>query len=72
VLLRDVATLASIPAVLIHGRRDLSSPLDVAWMLTESWDSSELVVIDDAGHTGGPAMTAALLAAIEGFADSGR
>lgn len=70
VLLRDVATLASIPGVLIHGRRDLSPPLDVAWMLSESWDNSELLVIDDAGHTGSPAMTTALLAAINGFGGS--
>jgi proline iminopeptidase len=71
-LLRDVEKLADIPAVLIHGRLDLSSPLDVPWTLAESWDASELVVIDDAGHTGGPAMTTALMAATDRFANTRR
>jgi proline iminopeptidase len=68
-LLRNIESLTGIPAVLIHGRLDLSSPLDVPWMLAESWDSSELVLVDDAGHGGGPAMTAALIAATDRFAD---
>lgn len=69
-LLRDVEKLADIPAVLIHGRLDLSSPLDVPWTLAESWDASELVVIDDAGHTRGTAMTTALMAATDRFTHS--
>src|SRR3989454_605384 len=32
-LLRDVGRLAAIPAVLIHGRIDLSSPIDIPWQL---------------------------------------
>jgi proline iminopeptidase len=32
-LLRDVDKLTGIPGVLIHGRRDLSAPLDIPWML---------------------------------------
>jgi proline iminopeptidase len=69
-LLSDIDSLSGIPAVLIHGRRDLTSPLDVPWTLAQSWRGSELVLIDDAGHTSGPAMTAALIAAINSFADS--
>lgn len=64
--------MTGIPAVLIHGRLDLSSPLDVPWMLAESWSSGELVLVDNAGHAGGPAMTAALIAATDRFADSHR
>ena len=67
-LLRDVEKLTGIPAVLIHGRLDLSAPLDVPWMLAESWHGSELVVIDDAGHSGGPSTTAALIAVTDSFA----
>jgi hypothetical protein len=37
-------------------------------MLGASWDDCELVVIDDAGHTGGPSMTAAVISATDGFA----
>jgi pimeloyl-ACP methyl ester carboxylesterase len=64
---RDVDKLTGIPGVLIHGRLDLSAPLDIPWMLAASWDGSELVVIDDTGHTRGPTMTAALIAT-DGFA----
>jgi hypothetical protein len=45
--------------------------LDVPSTLAELW-ASELVVIDDAGHTGGPAMTTALMAATDRFANSRR
>jgi proline iminopeptidase len=45
--------LAGIPAVLVHGRHDISSPLDTAWELHRSWADSELVIVDDAGHGGG-------------------
>jgi proline iminopeptidase len=45
--------LASIPAVLIHGRLDVSSPLDTAWRIHQAWPKSRLVVVDDAGHGGG-------------------
>jgi proline iminopeptidase len=68
-LLRDAGRLAGIPGVLIHGRMDLSSPLDVAWQLSQAWPGSRLIVIDDAGHgTGEPGMQDAVLAAIDGFA----
>ena len=49
-LLRDCAKLAGIPGVLIHGRLDLSSPLDIPWRLSREWSGSRLVVVGDAGH----------------------
>ena len=55
--------LAHIPGVLIHGRWDISSPLDTAWALHRAWLGSQLVVLEDAGHGGSgfpEAMTAAL------------
>jgi proline iminopeptidase len=67
-LVRNIERLTGIPAVLIQRRLDLSSPLDLPWMLAESWDSSELVVVDDAGHTGALRM----IAATDRFADSRR
>lgn len=69
VLVRDASRLAGIPGVLIHGRLDLSSPLDIPWQLCRAWPGSRLVVIDEAGHGAGePGLREALLAAIEGFA----
>jgi proline iminopeptidase len=67
-LLRDASRLAGIPGVLIHGRMDLSSPLDVAWQLSQAWPNSRLIVIDEAGHgTAEPGMEEAVLAAIDSF-----
>lgn len=50
-ILSNMHRLAGIPAVLIHGRHDISSPLDTAWRLHQQWPESELVVLD-AGHGG--------------------
>lgn len=68
-LLRDIHLLHGIPAVLIHGRADLSAPLRKAWQLAQAWPDAELVVIDDAGHTGSPSMGTAVLEAITRFED---
>ena len=56
--------LDGIPAVLIHGRRDVSGPLDTAWRMHRDWPSSRLVVLDNAGH-GGTSMSDALVAACD-------
>jgi proline iminopeptidase len=69
VLLRDAGRLAGIPGVLVHGRLDISSPLDVAWELSRAWPGSSLVIVDEAGHSAGDrGMAAALVAATDGFA----
>jgi len=66
-LLRNAPLLTGIPGVLIHGRLDLGSPLMTAWELARAWPGAELVVIDDAGHTGGDTTRSAVLAATERF-----
>jgi proline iminopeptidase len=68
-VLRDVGRLAGIPAVLVHGRYDVSGPLDTAWQLHRAWPASRLVVLEDAGH-GGDSMTGELLAALDSFKGS--
>lgn len=62
--------IADIPAVLIHGRYDVSGPLDTAWDLHRAWPASRLVVVDDAGHGGGP-MTQTVVEALDRFRDIG-
>jgi proline iminopeptidase len=52
-LLRNAALLNGIPGVLIHGRYDVSSALEIPWKLHRSWAESELHVVDDAGHGSG-------------------
>jgi proline iminopeptidase len=53
---------------MVHGRLDVSGPLDVAWRMHRAWPGSELVVLDDAGH-GGQAMSATVVEATDRFAD---
>ena len=72
-LVRDAGRLASIPGVLVHGRMDLSSPIDIPWQLAQRWAGSELVIVDDAGHgTSEPGMAAAIRAATDRLAQAGR
>jgi proline iminopeptidase len=67
-LLRDAATLNGIPGILVHGRYDVSSPLETAWQLSRNWSTSQLQVIDDEGHGGGDKFTAAVTGALTHFA----
>jgi proline iminopeptidase len=66
-LLAGMDRIADIPGVLIHGRLDVSSPLETAWKLHRAWPGSELVVIGDEGH-GGESMVAELARALARFA----
>jgi proline iminopeptidase len=63
-LLRDAGTLDGIPGVLIHGRYDVSSPLETAWRLSQAWPTSELQVLDDAGHGSQESFPSAVLRAL--------
>jgi proline iminopeptidase len=68
-LISGASTLADIPAVLIHGRLDVSGPPDVAWRLGRVWRGSQLVLLDAAGHGAGePGMTETLVGATDAFA----
>ena len=51
-LVRDAGKLEGIPALLVHGRHDLGGPPKTAWDLAKAWPGAELVIIEDAGHTG--------------------
>jgi len=52
--------------VLIHGRLDVSLPVDMAWRLHNAWPASELIVVENEGH-GGEVMIAELVRAIARF-----
>jgi proline iminopeptidase len=62
-LLAEMDKLVDVPGVLLHGRLDVSSPLQTAYRLHRAWPGSELVVLPHEGH-GGPVMMAALTDAI--------
>jgi proline iminopeptidase len=67
-LIREAGRLVGIPGVLIHGRRDLSCPVDTAYALARAWPDAELVVLDDAGHLGSDSKRAALVRALDALA----
>jgi proline iminopeptidase len=60
--------LNGIPGVLIHGRHDVSSPLETAWQLSQRWTSSELNVLGNSGHGGGDTFATAIVEAAARFA----
>lgn len=62
-LVRDASQLNGIPGALIHGRLDISSPLETAWRLSRAWAGSHLQIVDDAGH-GGAAIVGAVVGAL--------
>lgn len=67
--LAGVAALGGIPATLVNGRVDLQTPLDGAVELHKRWPGSELVVVDDAGHsTADAGMFEAIYAATTKYA----
>lgn len=67
-LLRNIAAVASIPAVLVQGRYDVVCPATSAWALHRAWPSSRLVIVDDAGHAASePGITHHLVEATDGF-----
>ena len=51
-LLNRMDRLADVPGYLIHGRRDISSPVETAWLLHRSWPGSKLIVDEGDGHGG--------------------
>src|SRR4051812_28952811 len=69
-LLDELPALDDIPAVLIHGRQDVSSPLAIPWMLAGRWASSRLTVIDGSGHRAEAPTTETLIRATDCFARS--
>jgi len=69
-LLEGASTLHGIPGVLIHGRFDVSSPLETAYELTRRWTTSRLQVLEDAGHGSAESFPLAVTAALEELAGS--
>ena len=62
-IMEHIDRLATVPGLMVHGRRDLSSSMSVPFDLHRMWPASELVQIPDEGH-GGPQTVHVLREAI--------
>jgi proline iminopeptidase len=67
-LIQGVARIAHIPAVLVQGRLEVSSPPDVAWRLAQAWPSARLHVVPAVGHSAGGVVSEIVVGALDDFA----
>lgn len=67
-LIRDAPLLDGLPGILIHGRYDVSSPLQTPWRLSQLWATSRLHILDDAGHGNATSFPVAVTNALNQFA----
>jgi proline iminopeptidase len=71
-LLSEAHRLADIPAVIVHGRYDVVTPVRSAWDLKKAWPSAELRIVPDAGHAmTEPGIIHELVRATSHFRDRG-
>ncbi|MFC4033475.1 prolyl aminopeptidase [Streptomyces polygonati] len=72
VVLRDAPLLRGIPGTLVQGSLDFGNLLGTVWRLHHAWPGSELVLVDDVGHTmGASGVVDALVAATDKYAATG-
>jgi len=65
-LLSRVDTFRHVPAVIIHGRYDMITPLKIAYDLHTVWPEADYVIVPDGGHSAlDPAIRDRLLAATD-------
>jgi proline iminopeptidase len=69
-LIANAGRLKGIPGVLIHGRLDLSGPLDTAWELARAWPDARLIPLSDSGHHASQTKRKHLLDALNHFANT--
>ncbi|MBA4026292.1 MAG: prolyl aminopeptidase [Gordonia sp.] len=62
--------LTGIPGTLIHGRFDISSPIDTAWRLADAWPDAKLVVTAS-GHIAAGETAAAITTALDSHTGAG-
>ena len=50
-ILKNIKTIESLPTKIIQGRYDIVCPVRSAWDLHKKLKNSELIIVDDAGHS---------------------
>ena len=68
-ILNNIGKIKHIPAILVHGRYDMITPLDNSYLLERAWSKAELDIVRDAGHASNePALMDAVVKAAEKMA----
>ncbi|MDX1746558.1 MAG: prolyl aminopeptidase, partial [Halobacteriales archaeon] len=63
-LWQGIERLGDTPGHLIHGRYDVSSPLETPWRIARVWPGATLTVLDDIGHGDGDSFPTAVISAL--------
>ncbi len=67
-LIADAGRLKDIDGVIVHGRYDLCTPIETAWLLHRAWPRAAYRVVDDSGHAmTEPGIVRELVSATESF-----
>lgn len=70
-LMDKISAVHALPAIIVQGRYDVICPIKTAHAMHLAWPNSELVVVDDAGHSGmEPGISRALARAADALARS--
>jgi len=68
-LIRQLASIKDLPAIIVQGRYDMVCPIQSAYRLHLAWPDSKLIVVPDAGHSGAePGICRALREAADDLA----
>jgi proline iminopeptidase len=69
-ILQQIDRIPTLPCIIVHGRRDLTCPVESSWSLHRAIPQSQLRVLPDAGHLANePAMIDALITASNQIAE---
>ena len=67
-ILKNIKIIESIPTKIIQGRYDVVCPVRSAWDLNKKLKNSELIIVDDAGHSmSEKGITIELIKAVKGI-----
>ena len=72
-LIKEAHRLSGIPGVIVHGRYDVVTPMETAWLLHKAWPGAQFVIVPDAGHaTTEPGIAHAMVMATDRFRHAGK
>lgn len=69
-IMKNMNLISHLPCVLIHGRLDVSSPLEIPWSIHKKWPDSHFYIAPN-GH-GGPELFNEVTKSLDRFKELGR